>query len=208
MMKIKFHGFLKKLCPKEYYEVDARTPTEAIRGLTNQMRQLIRVGGNRWVCRVRECANREDLFAINPELHELNLYPDYMPAGGGNVGTMQIIVGAVLVSVSVVGAFFTGGASLASIGAAWGSITAGFAADGFAGTLATSALLMGTGLILSGLATMMMKVPKASNDDSDSNKYFGGSGNTTRIGTRIAIGYGKYKFYGHLLSVTTESSEK
>lgn len=207
-MKIKFHGFLKKLCPKEYYEVDARTPTEAIRGLTNQMKQLIRVGGNRWVCRVRECPNREDLYTINPELQELNLYPDYSPAGAGNGGTMQIIIGAVLVTVAVVTAFFTGGASLASVGAAWGSVVAGFTASGFAATLATSALLMGTGLILSGIATMMMKVPKAANDDSDGNKYFGGSSNTTRIGTRIAIGYGKYKFYGHLLSVTTESSEK
>lgn len=212
MMKIKFHGFLKKLCPKEYYEVDARTPAEAIRGLTNQMKQLIRVGGNRWLCRVRECPNREDLYAINPELNELNVYPDYSPAGAGSSGTMQIIVGVVLVVVAVVGAFFTGGGTLAMLGiggtfsasAVGGAIAAGFAAS----ALASSALLAGVGLILSGIATMMMKVPKAANDDSDSNKYFGGSSNTTRIGTRIAIGYGKYKFYGHLLSVTTESSEK
>ena len=210
MMKIKFHGFLKKLCPKEYYEVDARTPAEAIRGLTNQMKQLIRVGGNRWLCRVRECPNREDLYAINPELNELNVYPDYSPAGAGSSGTMQIIVGVVLVVVAVVGAFFTGGATLAAAGTAAAEITAGAAIlAGFAASaLASSALLMGCGLILSGIATMMMKVPKAANDDSDSNKYFGGSSNTTRIGTRIAIGYGKYKFYGHLLSVTTESSEK
>lgn len=204
MMKIKFHGFLKKLCPKEYYEVDARTPAEAIRGLTNQMRQLIRVGGNRWVCRVRECANREDLYATNPELHELNLYPDYMPAGGGNVGTMQIIVGAVLVSVATALWVFLPTAGFAMTVA----LAEGGTALTAAGAAVVSVGVMGTGLILSGLATMMMKVPKASNDDSDSNKYFGGSGNTTRIGTRIAIGYGKYKFYGHLLSVTTESSEK
>lgn len=208
MMKIKFHGFLKKLCPKEYYEIDARTPAEAIRGLTNQMKQLIRIGGNRWVCRVKECPNKEDLYSTNPDLTELNLYPDYMPAGGGNGGTMQIIIGVVLVVVAVVLAFFTGGASLASLSAAWGSVVAGFTAGGFAATLATSALLMGTGLILSGIATMMTKVPKASSDDTESNKYFGSSQNTTKIGTRIAIGYGKYKFHGHLLSVTTESSDK
>ena len=204
MMKIKFHGFLKKLCPKEYYEVDARTPAEAIRGLTNQMKQLIRVGGNRWVCRVRECANREDLYAINPELHELNLYPDYMPAGGGNAGTMQIVIGVVLVAVAVAAWVFLPGFGVA--------MTVALAEGGTALTAAGAAVVgvgvMGAGLILSGIASMMMKVPKASNDDSDGNKYFGGSGNTTRIGTRIAIGYGKYKFYGQLLSVTTESSEK
>lgn len=204
MMKIKFHGFLKKLCPKEYYEVDARTPAEAIRGLTNQMKQLIRVGGNRWVCRVRECPNREDLYAINPELNELNLYPDYSPAGGGNSGTMQIIVGAVLVVLAVAAWIFLPGFGVAMTAA----LAEGATALTTAGMITASVGMMGAGLILSGIATMMIKVPKASNDDSDSNKYFGGSGNTTRIGTRIAIGYGKYKFYGHLLSVTTESSEK
>lgn len=204
MMKIKFHGFLKKLCPKEYYEVDARTPAEAIRGLTNQMKQLIRVGGNRWVCRVRECPNREDLYAVNPELQELNLYPDYSPAGGGNSGTMQIIVGAVLVVLAVAAWIFLPGFGVAMTVA----VAEGATALTTAGMITASVGMMGAGLILSGIATMMIKVPKASNDDSDSNKYFGGSGNTTRIGTRIAIGYGKYKFYGHLLSVTTESSEK
>ena len=204
MMKVKFHGFLKKLCPKEYYEVDARTPAEAIRGLTNQMKQLIRVGGNRWVCRVRECPNREDLYAINPELNELNLYPDYSPAGGGNSGTMQIIVGAVLVVLAVAAWIFLPGFGVAMTAA----LAEGATALTTAGMITASVGMMGAGLILSGIATMMIKVPKASNDDSDSNKYFGGSGNTTRIGTRIAIGYGKYKFYGHLLSVTTESSEK
>jgi predicted phage tail protein len=210
MMKIKFHGFLKKLCPKEYYEIDANTPAEAIRGLTNQMKQLIRIGGNRWVCRVKECPNKGDLYSTNPDLTELNLYPDYMPAGGGNGGTMQIIIGVVLVVVAVVAAFFTGGAALAAAGTAAAKITAGAAiAAGFAASaLASSALLMGVGLILSGIATMMTKVPKASSDDTESNKYFGSSQNTTKIGTRIAIGYGKYKFHGHLLSVTTESSDK
>lgn len=210
MMKIKFHGFLKKLCPKEYYEIDANTPAEAIRGLTNQMKQLIRIGGNRWVCRVKECPNKGDLYSTNPDLTELNLYPDYMPAGGGSSGTMQIIVGVILVAVAVVAAFFTGGAALAAAGTAAAEITAGAAISaGFAASaLASSALLMGVGLILSGIATMMTKVPKASSDDTESNKYFGSSQNTTKIGTRIAIGYGKYKFHGHLLSVTTESSDK
>lgn len=212
MMKIKFHGFLKRLCPKDYYEIDASTPAEAIRGLTNQMKQLIRIGGNRWVCRVKECPNKGDLYSTNPDLTELNLYPDYMPAGGGNGGTMQVIIGVVIVVVAVVGAFFSGGGTLAMLGiggtfsasAVGGAIAAGFAAS----ALASSALLMGTGLILSGIAAMMTKVPKASSDDTESNKYFGSSQNTTKIGTRIAIGYGKYKFHGHLLSVTTESSDK
>jgi predicted phage tail protein len=205
MMKIKFHGFLKKLCPKEYYEIDARTPAEAIRGLTNQMKQLIRIGGNRWVCRVKECPNRDDLYSTNPDLTELNIYPDYMPAGGGSSGTMQIIVGVVLVVVAVLLWIFLPGAGVAMTAA----LAEGATALTTAGMLTLSVGMIGTGLILSGIATMMIKVPKSGgSDDTESNKYFGSSQNTTKIGTRIAIGYGKYKFHGHLLSVTTESTDK
>lgn len=184
MMRIKFHGFLKRLCPKEYYEIDAQTPAEAIRGLTNQMKQLIRVGGNRWVCRVKECPNREDLYAINPELKELNLYPDYMPAGTGKTGGwVQIVVGVVLIVIGI---------ALCCTGSPWAG---------------AGLIVSGSGMIFTGVATLLMKVPD-SDEGGDSNKYFGSGGNTTKIGTRIAIGYGKYKFYGQLLSVTTESSEK
>lgn len=205
-MKIKFHGFLKRLCPKEYYEIEAKSAAEAIRGLTNQLKQLRRVGANRWSCRVKECPKRDDLYVINEGLTELNLYPDYTPAGGGgNMGVTQMIIGAVIIVAAVVGAFFTGGATLAALGslsATWGAISAGFAAS----TMLTASLAMGAALVLGGLAQTLQKVPKVKSDeDSERNKYFSSGKNTSEIGTRIAIGYGKYKVAGQILSINQES---
>lgn len=209
-MRIKFHGYLKKLCPKEFYEVAAETAAEGIRGLTNQLKQLRRISGNRWICRVKECPRRDDLYAHNESLTEINVYPDYAPAGGGKVGTMQVIIGAVIVVAAVALAFVTGGASLAAAAEASGMcayVTTGAAiAAGFSGSvMLTSAAMMGAGLILSGLSAMLTKVPKTTTDDSEANKYFNSGSNTTAIGTRIAIGYGKYKFYGQILSIQQES---
>ena len=200
-MKVKFHGILKKLCPKEFYEVMADTPAEAIRGVTMQLKALRRIGGNRWVCRVKECAKREELYAHYDQETELNLYPDYSPAGGGGgkPGVTQIIVGVVIIAVAVITTWLTGGFA----GGFWGAFYT--SAGGM--TLAGSAVMAGVGMILSGLATMIMTPEMDTKDSSETTKSraFGATKNTTEIGTRIAIGYGKYKVYGQLLSVNTES---
>lgn len=201
-MKIKFHGILKKLCPKEFYEVAADTPAEAIRGVTMQLKNLRRLGGNRWICRVKECPNREDLYAHHEQGVELNLYPDYAPAGGGTSrpGVLQIIVGVVIIAVAVVTTWLTGGFA-AGFWAAFYTSAGGL-------TIAGSAAMAGVGMILSGLASMIMSPDvdtKDSSSESSKSRTFGANKNTTEIGTRIAIGYGKYKVYGQLLSVNTES---
>ena len=205
-MKVKFHGILKKLCPKEFYEVMAETPAEAIRGVTMQLKSLRRLGGNRWVCRVKECKDREDLYAHNDQSLELNLYPDYLPAGGGGrPGALQIVIGAVIVVAAVATAFFTGGGSLAAL-ASWSS-TYGAISAGFSGSvMLTSVGMMGVGMILSGLGTLIMS-PDMDTKDSQTSKSraFGSMKNTTEIGTRIAIGYGRYKVAGQFLSINTES---
>ena len=208
-MKVKFHGILKKLCPKEFYEVVADTPAEAIRAVTMQLKALQRVGGNRWLCRVKECPKREDLYAHQGSDTELNLYPDYSPAGGGGKnGTLQIIVGVVIVVIAVVLAFFTGGASMSAAAAAEASVGETIAAGFSASTMLTSAAMMGAGMILSGLATMIM-TPDMDTKETDSqtskSRAFGSNRNTTEIGTRIAIGYGKCKVYGQFLSINTQS---
>lgn len=193
-MKVRFHGILKKICPKECYEIFADTPAEAIRGVTMQIKELKRFGTNRWVCKAKECPTRDSLYAHNPQDLELNLYPDYSPAGGGGgrPGTLQMVIGAVILVVSVALAAYTGG----------GSIAAGFEAYS---SLQTAAMF-GVGMMLSGLATMI-STPEVDNKDSNEvkSRMFGSRKNTTEIGTRIAVGYGRYKLYGQLLSINTES---
>lgn len=200
-MKVKFHGILKKLCPKEFYEVVADTPAEAIRAVTMQLKSLRRVGGNRWLCRVKECPEREDLYAHRDVDTELNLYPDYSPAGGGSKpGVLQVIVGVVIIVIAVVTTWLTGGFA-AGFWAAFYTSAGGL-------TLAGSAAVAGVGMILSGLATMIM-TPDMDTKETDSqtskSRTFGSSKNTTEIGTRIAIGYGKYKVYGQFLSINTQT---
>ena len=201
-MKVKFHGILKKLCPKDFYEVMAETPAEAIRGVTNQLKALRRIGGNRWVCRVKECSNREDLYAHHEQETELNLYPDYLPAGGGGgkPGVLQIVIGVVLVVVAVVVTFLCAPAGAGF----WATLGSAFSTSTFIGSVG----MMGVGMILSGLASMIM-TPEMDTKETDSqtskSRAFGSNKNTTEIGTRIAIGYGRYKVYGQFLSVNTES---
>ena len=201
-MKVKFHGILKKLCPKEFYEVVADTPAEAIRAVTMQLKALQRVGGNRWLCRVKECPKREDLYAHQGGDTELNLYPDYSPAGGGGgkPGVLQIVIGVVLVIVAVVVTFLCAPAGASF----WATLGSAFSTSTFIGSVG----MMGVGMILSGLATMIM-TPDMDTKETDSqtskSRTFGSNKNTTEIGTRIAIGYGKYKVYGQFLSINTQT---
>lgn len=199
-MRIKFHGILKKLCPKEFYEVVADTPAEAIRGVTMQLKSLRRLDGNRWICRVKECPKREDLYAHNEDDLELNIYPDYSPAGGGSrPGFLQIAIAAVLIVVAVATTYLTGGFASGF----WSGMAASFTPTTFGGTIG----MMGVGMMLSGVASLIMTPEIDTKEDYDTAKSrtFGSGKNTSEIGTRIAIGYGRYKLYGQFLSINTES---
>lgn len=187
-VKVIFHGALKKICPDEY-KVDVNTPAEAIRGVTNQFRnKLIRKDGQRFVCSVKECPRDVDLnSSIRSE--ELNIYPAFCASGGGKKGAwIQIGVGVLIVVAAV--ALGPVGVELLSANAAW-AIGA-----------------MGAGIALSGLqqALFPVKLPTANDSNNpESSKAFGNSGNTTKIGTRIPVGYGKYKIAGQYLSINTRA---
>ena len=202
-VKIKFHGILKKLCPK-VYEIDAQTPSEAIRGLTNQLPQLKRKDGSRFICRVKECPTKESLFSTFGDITELNIYPSFIAAGGGgNSGWLQVAIGAIIIVGAVL---FTGGlAAFASFGAF--TSTLGAMGGTWAGTFAA----MGAGMMLSGFAQMLMPLPNTSNTQESQvaeSRFFTHNQNTTAIGTRIALAYGKNKIYGQLLSFNTQAVDR
>lgn len=190
LVKVKFHGILKKFCEKAEYIVDAETPEQAIRAVTNQIEKLKR-HYHRFVVRAKECQTKNELFSPLKS-DELNLIPDFSPAGGGgNSGTTQIIIGAVILAVVVIVTIAT-----------WGTATPGL----------VSALWtvggIGAGFVLGGTISLLMQ-QKARKDvnDPDVSSYFSVRGNTVKTGTRIAIGYGKYRVYGHLLSLGTQTSK-
>lgn len=184
-VKVLFHGALKRICPDEY-EVDVSTPAEAIRAVTNQFKdKLIRKDGQRFVCSVKECPRDIDL---NSSLRsdELNIYPAFCASGGGKRGSwINVAIGAVLVTVGAV-MWYTG------VGAPFGQ----------------ALVMMGSSMMLGGLSNILFpaKLPTANDSNNpESSKTFGNSGNTTKIGTRIAIGYGKYKVAGQYLSINTKA---
>lgn len=186
-VKVIFHGALKKICP-DVYEVDASTPAEAIRGVTNQFRdKLIRKDGHRFVCSVKECSNEMQLNScINTE--EINIFPAFCASGGSGANMVQMIVGAVLVVVGVLLTVFTGG-SLAIAGSVMWKI--------------------GLSMMLTAGVNMLFGIDTAKDSDNpDSSRTFGNNGNTTKIGTRIPIGYGLYKVAGQYLSVNTQAIDR
>ena len=201
-VKVKFHGILKKLCPK-VYEIDAQTPAEAIRGLTNQLPQLRRKDGKRYECRVRECPSKEGLFSTFGDISELNIYPSFIASGGGNsTGWITIAIGVLIIATAVV---LTGG--FAAFGS-WAAFTATFAKMG---AMASAAVMMGAGMILSGIVQLLTPVPKIRNTQESQvaeSRFFNSNQNTTAIGTRIAVAYGRNKIYGQLLSFNTQAVDR
>lgn len=103
---------------------------------------------------------------------EVRIIP--IPTGSKSGGLFQVVLGAVVMAT----AFFTGGASLAAMGA-----------------LASSAFMMGGAMVLGGVMQMispqqggmMMEVQSAENRPSYA---FGGAVNTTAAGYPIPLPYG------------------
>lgn len=198
-IKVLFHGALKRICPDEY-KVDVNTPAEAIRAVTNQFRdKLIRKDGQRFVCSVKECPRDVDLNS-SVRGDEINIYPAFCASGGGGKNTgswVTIAIGAVLIAAAILAG--PGGWAIAGVGAGW-----------ISGSTAATMCIMGAGMMLSGMTNLLFssKLPTANDSNNpDSSKAFGNSGNTTKIGTRIPIGYGKYKISGHYLSINTIATD-
>lgn len=195
-VKVIFHGVLKKLCPDEY-KVEAETAAEAIRGVTNQLRKkLVRKDGTMFQVICKQCLTKFAFFSHIPESEEpfeLDLYPAFVPSGGGSANVVNMIVGAVLMVVGLImvaaGVYFE---------QPW-LVKAGWATFKF-----------GLAMVLSGTIGLLLqsKTKDTASDSTESSRTFGTNTNTTKIGTRIPIGYGKYKLYGHYLSVNTQAVDR
>ena len=196
LVKVIFHGVLKKLCPDEY-KVEAETAAEAIRGVTNQLRKkLVRKDGTMFQVVCKQCLTRFAFFSHIPESEEtfeLDLYPAFVPSGGNaNVGNRILMtIGAVIAFVgALVAAFIPGGQPL------------GIAMMKFGMTMMAAAAV---GMLVN---LFMPEEKDTASDSTESSRTFGANTNTTKIGTRIPIGYGKYKIYGHYLSVNTQAVDR
>uniref|UniRef100_A0AAU8BWR4 Tail tip assembly protein I n=1 Tax=Salmonella phage PMBT35 TaxID=3137287 RepID=A0AAU8BWR4_9VIRU len=121
---------------------------------------------------------------------EIRIIP--VPTGSKSGGLFNVVLGAVVMAT----AFFTGGASLAAMGA-----------------LASSAFMMGGAMVLGGVMQMispqqggsMMELQSAENKPSYA---FGGAVNTTAAGYPIPLPYGERTVGGAIWSAGSYAEDK
>ena len=180
LRKIRVYGRLAKFLGQRVFEADVASAAEAVRFLVVNFPQLEKHMADQ---HYRVSVGSYDLTL--DELHdpagqqEIKLVP-VLAGAGGNVG--KILIGAAL----IVGAFFTGGATIGLLG--------------LAAPVAVSTVLAGIGvsLVLGGVAglltpTPQINIPGTSQDNNDPRKSYSFSGiqNTSRQGTPVPIVYGE-----------------
>ena len=180
LRKIRVYGQLAKFLGQRVFEADVASAAEAVRFLVVNFPQLEKHMADQ---RYRVSVGSYDLTL--DELHdpagqqEIKVVPVLVGAGG-NVG--RILIGAAL----IVGAFFTGGATIGLLG--------------LAAPVAVSTVLAGIGvsLVLGGVAGLLTPTPKINTpgtpqDNNDPRKSYSFSGiqNTSRQGTPVPIVYGE-----------------
>ena len=179
LRKIKLYGRLAKFVGQRVFEADVASAAEAVRFLLVNFPQLEKHMADQ---HYRVSVGDYDLTA--DELHdpagqqEIKFVPVLAGAGGGGVG--RIILGAAL----IVGAFFTGGATIGLLG--------------LAAPVAVSTVLAGIGatLVLGGVAQLLTptpKIPTGPDTESDPRKSYSFSGiqQTSRQGVPVPIVYGE-----------------
>jgi len=180
LRKIRVYGRLAKFLGQRVFEADVASAAEAVRFLVVNFPQLEKHMADQ---HYRVSVGSYDLTL--DELHdpagqqEIKLVP-VLAGAGGNVG--KILIGAAL----IVGAFFTGGATIGLLG--------------LAAPIAVSTVLAGIGasLVLGGVAQLLTPTPRinqpgTSQDNNDPRKSYSFSGiqNTSRQGTPVPIVYGE-----------------
>jgi predicted phage tail protein len=178
LRKIKLYGKLAKFVGHRILEADVATAAEAVRFLVANWPELERHMADQ---HYRVSVGTYDLDL--EELHdpagqqEIKIVPVMAGAGGA---TGRIILGALL----IVGAFFTGGATLGLLG--------------LAAPVALSSVLLfaGATLVLGGVAQLLTptpKVPTGPDTQNDPRKSYSFSGiqNTSRQGVPVPIVYGE-----------------
>ena len=171
LRKVYLHGYLSKFHEGPVL-ITGNTAAEIVEGVTRQLKGFApRPGLGRHRIKVVDFETPESLYQPLGDLEEIHLVPQL--AGGKNGGLMQILLGVALVAAG----FFTGGAT-------W-----------FGGMM----IKVGALMLLGGLTQMLSPQPEPENQQHKT-RYLGAPSNTTKIGTRIGILYGKDRVGGQYLS--------
>lgn len=177
LRKIKLYGQLAKFIGRRVLEADVATAAEAVRMLAANFPGL-------------EKHMADQHYRVTVGSYDLTLDEIHDPAGQQDIMIVPVIAGAgggvgniLLGAALIVGAFFTGGATIGLLGLA-------------APVLVSSVLFkVGALLLLGGVAELLSpvpKVPQGPNSDNDPRKTYNFSGiqQTSRQGVPVPCVYG------------------
>ena len=177
LRKIKLYGKLAKFIGHRVLEADVATAAEAMRFLLANWPEL-------------EAHMNDQHYRVSVGTYDLDLEELHHPAGGAPISFVPVMAGAgatgriILGALLIIGAFFTGGATIGLLG--------------LAAPVAVSSVLLyaGATLLLGGVAQLLTPTPKVkqgadSQDDPRKSYSFSGVQNTSRAGTPVPIVYGE-----------------
>lgn len=189
---IKCHGRLAELCP-DRFTFKASSVLEALSSLTRQVSALRSTLGNKkHEVQIARFDTVESICTPLAEDQVIEMVPSF--AGGKRGEFIHIAIGALLVATAFVD-------------------PAGIAGFALFENITIGSMLFGVGasLMIGGVIQLLSPTPKIDTapfpQDPEASKYLGPPKNTTRIGTRIPIAYGRFKIYGHILSAQIDSKE-
>lgn len=195
---IRLYGSLRKKFGKDFH-LSGHSAAAAIRGLALQKPEFgeILVKGFFRVLRGENLKSAQEYKEeeIGAEIGRTSQIFHIIPvAAGAKGGLFNVIAGVFIMAAAVVGAFFTGGATLVGPGFAFGEImTAGFASTAFLGITYGTIAMFGLGLTLLGVSQMTAKTPKTdySREEDNASAVINGPTNTATQGVAVPLAYGK-----------------
>ena len=201
MKTIQLHGILAKKFGR-YFRLDVKTAKEATHALACQipafkafMLDSERLGYRFAVFlgkkRTQKNNISEDEIDNITDASLIHIVPRVMGSGGKAMGWLQVVAGVALIATG---------------------IGAGFGAAGFAASAMNAGLIgAGAGLLLGGVASLMMPTPQMDNRDEDGNRAnngFGGAVTTVAQGNPVPILYGEREVGGFIASAAIYAEDK
>ena len=192
MKTIHLHGILRDQFG-EFFNLDVQSAKEATYAIACQLPEF-----KMFMLRAEQEGMRFAVFADDKNIGEdeienstaasiIHVVPKIMGAGGEVGGWLQVIGGAILVGIGVIGFGFSAGTSTALISA-------------------------GIGLMVGGAASLLMPTPELGEQDQDGNRAnygFGGAVTTVAQGNPVPILYGERYVGGFICSagIYTEDNQ-
>ena len=176
-MRVMFHGSLQAMVPDGIEVIDfaVKTVRECVEAVSIQIPAFNK--GPRKLVQILGVQNEHDL--LREDVDVVHIMPAFV--GGKRGGLVQILLGGLLIAASIL---LPGLGTIAGV------------------SLNTILFNAGLAIALSGIASLFAPKPPSNvaSTNPEGSKYLGAQGNTVKIGTRIPLGYGRQKIYGHILS--------